>query len=321
MTEQPETPTVAVQFITVNEGYEGQRIDNFLFNQLKGVPKSRIYKMLRKGECRVNKKRAKPTFKLSPGDVIRVPPLRVSEKKTLDVSDSHWTQGLEERILYEDERVIVVNKPSGLAVHGGSGLSFGLIESIRSLRPEQKSLELVHRLDRETSGCILIAKKRSALKLLHAQLREGTMDKRYHALVKGNWRGRQRAVEAPLLKNVTQSGERVVKVSREGKPSETRYTTLERFKSATLVEAYPVTGRTHQIRVHCLHEGHPIIGDLKYGGDSAKQTMQQLGVSRLFLHAQRLTFRVEADGDPITVEAPLGELQSMLEQLRAQAQN
>ncbi len=228
----------------------GQRVDNFLRTQLKGVPKSMIYRILRKGEVRVNKGRVKPEYKLQADDVVRVPPVRVTEASDTPNPKLEKVADLTNHILYEDDRVMVINKPSGIAVHGGSGLSFGLIEGLRALRPDASFMELVHRLDRDTSGCILIAKKRSALRHMHEQLRNGQMDKRYQALVSGSWPENRFKVKAPLRKNVLQSGERLVSVSDDGKPSETRYRILESFAQATLVEASPITGRTHQIRVH-----------------------------------------------------------------------
>ncbi|WP_372777838.1 23S rRNA pseudouridine(955/2504/2580) synthase RluC [Litorivivens sp.] len=297
----------AVQLVTVDEGAEGQRIDNYLLKVLKGVPKSRIYRLLRKGEVRVNKSRVKPEFKLGVGDIVRIPPVRVSdpaEKATAFVSDS-MADTLQNAILFEDDRLLIINKPSGLAVHGGSGVSLGLIEALRKLRPEAKFLELVHRLDRDTSGCVMLAKKRKTLKTLHGLLRGDGVDKRYLALVEGRWSPRKEQVKLPLLKNVLNSGERMVKTNPEGKYALTRYQVVRRFSGATLVEAKPVTGRTHQIRVHCQAAGHPIIGDDKYGRDEVNQRFRERGVRRLFLHAYRLRFELE--GEWIEVEAPLSE--------------
>lgn len=279
-----------VQFVTIDPDLEGQRIDNYLRTFLKGVPKSLIYRILRKGEVRVNKKRVKPEYKLQANDELRIPPVRVSEPTDLPSTKLNKVSGLEHNILYEDDWLIVLNKPSGTAVHGGSGLSFGVIEALRALRPQQKFLELVHRLDRDTSGCLLIAKKRSALKNLHEQLRDKKVDKRYQALVAGDWPTNRFKVKAPLLKNTLKSGERIVLVDDEGKPSETRFRILESFEQATLVEASPITGRTHQIRVHCLHAGHPIAADNRYGDKDFDERTQKLGLKRLFLHAHSLAF-------------------------------
>ncbi|KXI28755.1 23S rRNA pseudouridine(955/2504/2580) synthase RluC [Paraglaciecola hydrolytica] len=295
-----------VQFITVDPELEGQRIDNFLRTLLKGVPKSLIYRILRKGEIRVNKKRVKPEYKLLANDELRIPPIRVSEASELPSTKLDKVASLEHHILFEDEWLIVLNKPSGTAVHGGSGLSFGVIEALRALRPDQKNLELVHRLDRDTSGCLLIAKKRSALKSLHEQLRDKQVDKRYQALVSGVWPENRFKVKAPLIKNILKSGERMVSVNEvEGKPSETRFRILNQYQDATLVEASPITGRTHQIRVHCLHAGHPIACDDKYGDNNFDSRMQRLGLSRLFLHAHSLSFIHPNSNERVSFQAPL----------------
>ncbi len=295
-----------VQLIAITSEHDGQRIDNFLRTFLKGVPKSMIYRILRKGEVRVNKKRIKPEYKLIAGDELRIPPIRTSTRETPEVSPKlERVAQLEKAILYEDDALLVLNKPSGTAVHGGSGLSFGVIEGLRALRPDARFLELVHRLDRDTSGILLVAKKRSALRSLHEQLREKTMQKDYLALVRGEWPSHLKSVKAPLLKNILQSGERVVKVSSEGKPSETRFKVEERFGFATLVKASPVTGRTHQIRVHTLHAGHPIAFDDRYGVTSFDQQLASTGLSRLFLHAAALTFTHPGTGETLRVEAPL----------------
>lgn len=306
-----------VRLLTIEAEHEGQRIDNFLRTQLKGVPKSLIYRILRKGEVRVNKKRIKPEYKLLAGDVIRVPPVRVAEREQeLPSARLDKVQALDAAILYEDDALIVLNKPAGTAVHGGSGLSFGVIEGMRALRPEARFLELVHRLDRDTSGILLIAKKRSMLKSLHEQLRDKTMDKHYFALVRGQWQAHQKAVTAPLKKNVLASGERVVRVDKEGKPSETRFRIIRRYREATLVEASPVTGRTHQIRVHSLHAGHPIAGDNKYGDAQFDDSMRELGLGRLFLHACRIRFYHPRLEQTMTLEAPLEPgLQRLLDKL------
>lgn len=294
-----------VQFIDIEPDLEGQRIDNYLRTLLKGVPKSLIYRILRKGEIRVNKKRVKPEYKLQPNDTVRVPPIRVSEPTQGPSTKLNNVASLESNILFEDDHLIVVNKPSGMAVHGGSGLSFGLIEALRALRPQQKFLELVHRLDRDTSGCLLIAKKRSALRHLHEQLRDKQIDKRYHALVEGAWPQNRFKVKAPLHKNTLKSGERIVTVDEQGKPSETRYRILQSFSLATLVEASPITGRTHQIRVHCLHAGHPIACDDKYGSREFADKVQASGLNRLFLHAYSLAFIHPATEQRMSQIAPL----------------
>ena len=295
----------SVRFVTVEPDLAGQRVDNFLRTQLKGVPKSMIYRILRKGEVRVNKGRVKPEYKLVADDVVRIPPVRVSEGTPGPSPKLDKIAALESQILFEDERIIVINKPSGIAVHGGSGLSFGLIEGLRALRPDANFMELVHRLDRDTSGCILIAKKRSALRHMHEQLRTGKMDKRYQALVAGQWPDNRFKVKAPLRKNVLQSGERMVSVSEDGKPSETRYRILQKFDTATLVEASPITGRTHQIRVHCLHAEHPIACYPKYGDAEFDESMRQKGLNRLFLHAHSISLIHPGTEERVKFTAPL----------------
>ncbi|NUU65414.1 23S rRNA pseudouridine(955/2504/2580) synthase RluC [Enterobacteriaceae bacterium BIT-l23] len=301
-----ETPSVKIVAISADEA--GQRIDNFLRTQLKGVPKSMIYRILRKGEVRVNKKRIKPEYKLAAGDEVRIPPVRVAEREEAALSPHlDKVAALNDAIIYEDEHILVLNKPSGTAVHGGSGLSFGVIEGLRALRPEARFLELVHRLDRDTSGVLLVAKKRSALRSLHEQLREKGMQKDYLALVRGHWQSHVKAVRAPLLKNMLQSGERIVRVSQEGKPSETRFKVEERYAFATLVRCSPVTGRTHQIRVHTLHAGHPIAFDDRYGDRDFDRQLGDTGLNRLFLHAAALRFTHPKSGEVMRVEAPMDE--------------
>ncbi|EKE86942.1 23S rRNA pseudouridine(955/2504/2580) synthase RluC [Idiomarina xiamenensis] len=307
-----------VSFHTIDAGHEQQRIDNYLIAQLKGIPKSLVYRILRKGEVRVNKKRVKPDYKLKAGDQVRIPPVKLPEQTALPSPKLTQVAALESHILYEDDVLLVLNKPSGLAVHGGSGLQFGLIEGLRALRPQAKQMELVHRLDRETSGCILVAKRRSALRHLHQQLREKSMQKRYLALVRGQWQAHDKVVTAPLQKNTLKSGERVVRVDAEGKPSETRFNIAQRYAEATLVNAFPVTGRTHQIRVHTLHAGHPIAMDPKYGDQQFDQIMQERGLQRLFLHAASLTFQHPQSEKLISIDAPLdNNLQQTLAALTA----
>ncbi|MGI5309684.1 23S rRNA pseudouridine(955/2504/2580) synthase RluC [Rheinheimera sp. WS51] len=309
MTDEIKLP---VQIVEIEDDFIGQRIDNYLIARLKGVPKSVVYRVLRKGEVRVNKKRIKPEYKLQQGDTVRIPPFTVApEGEAVSVKLS-LVKNLEQHILFEDKDLIVLNKPSGMAVHGGSGLKFGVIEALRALRPLAKHLELVHRLDRDTSGCLLIAKKRSVLTHLHAQLRDKTVEKKYWALVAGDWDNKVRKVTDALRKNTLQSGERVVKVDEvNGKPSETRFRILQRYQEGTLVEAFPVTGRTHQIRVHTACKGHPIACDDKYGDNAFTQQMQQLGLNRLFLHAKTLSFMHPNTETTLRIEAPL---ETVLEQ-------
>lgn len=316
MTEQKKT---SVQLVEVEPGFEGQRIDNFLRNRFKGVPKSVLYRVIRKGEVRVNKKRIKAEYKLDVGDIVRIPPIQFEEKPKTEVcSGLKVVSELEQQIIFEDDHLIVINKPAGMAVHGGSGLNFGLIEALRSLRPNAKQLELVHRLDRDTSGCLLIAKKRSMLRALHEQLRNKTMVKNYWALVDGKWDGKDKKVNEPLKKNQLQSGERIVRVDQnEGKPSQTLFRVLERFGSSTLVQASPVTGRTHQIRVHTQCKGHPIACDDKYGNEDFNRYMGSLGLKRMFLHAYSIQFEHPATGKKQYLQAPLDDaLSGALKQLR-----
>lgn len=316
MSQNPET---SVREIEVGEDGVGQRIDNFLLKTLKGVPKSRIYRILRKGEVRVNRGRIKPEYRLKRGDLVRIPPIRVSETKASGVPGNRILNLVEQNILYEDKGLLVLNKPSGLAVHGGSGVSFGVIEALRTLRPDARFLELAHRLDRDTSGCLVIAKKRSVLRAFHELLRDGSMDKNYLALVKGRWEGGKRRVEAPLRKNVLKSGERVVRVSEDGKPSLSIFTPVAIYEDCSLMRVKLVTGRTHQVRVHAQFCGHPIAGDEKYGDVAFNRKMAELGLKRLFLHAAELRFTVP-EYATIHVEAPLEDtLQTLLKKLETEA--
>ena len=293
-----------VQWVTVDAVKEGQRLDNFLSNQLKGLPKGRIYKMIRTGEVRINKGRCKPDSRLSAGDIVRIPPV-VLEAPQEHVAHRGIQMKLADTLVYEDEDVLVLNKPAGLAVHGGSGLSTGLIEQIRLLRPHEKFLELVHRLDRETSGCLLVARRLSALRRLHKQLRDQdkTLQKRYVALVAGKWPQYLVDVEAPLEK-VEHGGERIVQVTENGKPSRTRIRVLEQLDGCTLIEAEPVTGRTHQIRVHAAHYKHAVVGDSKYQLDDARHQWRVKGINGLCLHSRSIGFN-GATGHHVTVVAPI----------------
>ncbi|QLF95016.1 23S rRNA pseudouridine(955/2504/2580) synthase RluC [Pseudomonas sp. ABC1] len=300
-------PTSGVQMLEVAPEFAGQRIDNFLRTQLKGVPKTLIYRILRKGEVRVNKGRIKPEYKLQAGDLVRVPPLRLSEANEPAPVAQALLERLEAAIVHEDKGLLVLNKPAGIAVHGGSGLSFGVIEALRQLRPDARELELVHRLDRDTSGLLMVAKKRSMLRHLHEALRGDGVDKRYMALVRGRWETSCKQVNAPLQKNTLRSGERMVEVDDEGKEALTLFRVLRRFGDfATLVEARPVTGRTHQIRVHARHAGHAIAGDSKYGDEDFTREVRDLGGKRLFLHAYALKVPLP-DGGELQLEAPVDE--------------
>ncbi len=308
-----------VSFQNVNEDEAGARIDNFLIRVLKGVPKSMIYRILRKGEVRVNKKRIKPEYKLQAGDEIRIPPLRMSEAKViLPSANLDRVSALKDAVLYENDGLMVINKPCFMPVHGGSGVSYGVIEALRSIRPELHFLELAHRLDRETSGCLIVAKKRSVLRQLHEQFREKNMQKQYLALVRGVFSKRITTVRAPLAKNVLMSGERLVRVDEvNGKPSVTDFKIRENFRDVTLVEAYPHTGRTHQIRVHLAYRSHPILGDDKYGDREFDRRFEALGLDRMFLHAEHITFTDPVINREITVYAPLpGDLENLLSNIR-----
>lgn len=299
LTERP-----AVRYVTIDDNNTGQRIDNFLVTFLKGVPKGKIYNLLRKGEIRVNKKRTKPDYRLQNDDIVRIAPIVIAPESDKPVLSDRLKNEIESRIVYEDKGLIVINKPSGLAVHGGSGLSFGLVEVIRQMRPLEKFIELVHRLDRDTSGLIMVAKKRSVLKELHTALREKEgVQKTYLALVYGGWPKRKLQVNAPLLKNELQSGERIVRVHTDGKDSLTRFKLVRQFEGYSLVECEPVTGRTHQIRVHTQYAGYPIVGDDKYAPAESIKESKALGFKRLCLHATRL--EIMLNGERMLFEAPL----------------
>ncbi|MGB8517487.1 MAG: RluA family pseudouridine synthase [Gallionella sp.] len=305
----------SVTFLEIDESGADQRIDNFLFKQLKGVPKSHIYRILR-GEVRVNKKRKDQTYKLQLGDVLRIPPIRVAEKNVAE--DAH-IPAVEFPIIFEDDALLVLNKPSGVAVHGGSGVSFGVIEQMRRARPQAKFLELVHRLDRETSGVLLLAKKRSALTAMHEVMREGNSDKRYFALVLGQWKNAKQHVKLPLYKFDTPQGEKRVMVREDGMASHTIFTLEKSWDEFSLLEAQLKTGRTHQIRVHLSHLGFPIAGDDKYGDFARNKTLMKQGLKRMFLHAHSIAFAHPLTGQPMHLNASLPkELQSFVDKLDAQ---
>lgn len=295
-----------VSFITISDDEAGQRVDNYLIRILKGLPKSMVYRIIRKGEVRVNKKRIKAEYKLVAGDVLRIPPVRFSEQGAPKVSAAfNQVQQLASAIIHEDDALIVLNKPSGLAVHAGSGIDFGIIEALRVLRPENRYLELIHRIDRGTSGCLLIAKKRSALRALHKQLREKTARKHYLCLVQGSWPEELKQIDSPLMRQTLASGEMVVRVHPEGKPSLTRFRVVQLFKDSTLIQASPVTGRTHQIRVHTASVKQAIAGDDKYGDSEFDKRMLSRGLKRLFLHAHKIAFDHPISGERVEYEAPL----------------
>lgn len=315
----PNASQRTVQDWMVDERRAGQRIDNFLFTILKGVPKSHVYRILRTGQVRVNGRRIKPTYRLQVQDKVRIPPISVAESPPAGVPSAGQCQRLHESILFDEQGLLIVNKPAGVAVHGGSGVSFGVIEILRALYTEAPMLELVHRLDRDTSGCLMVARKRSVLRHLHDLLREeGPIEKRYVALLNGRLPRETFTVRAGLKKNVLRSGERVVRVDdEEGRQSVTEFRVMERFADATLVEAIPRTGRTHQIRVHAAHLGHPIAGDPKYGTVEANRHFAGRGLKRLFLHAASIAFTLPQGSTPLRVEAPLpAELERVLIALR-----
>ncbi len=300
----------SVTWFEVDEHQAGQRIDNFLFSRLKGVPKSRIYRLIRESQVRVNKKRVKAETKLNIGDQVRVAPIRYEQKEEAAPVSDKVAQSLLSRVVYEDEGLMVVNKPSGIAVHGGSGVAYGLIEGLRAASGK-KYLELIHRIDRDTSGLVMISKKRSVLKSLQDMLREHKIQKTNAAVVKGQGSLDKQLIDQPLLRYELPNGERRVRVTKDGKESKTQWNVQERFMHATLVYAQPLSGRTHQIRVHGLSIGHPLVGDDKYGHETEYKGPKP---RRLCLHAMRL----EIPGYPV-IEAPLPEdMQSLVAQLRAQ---
>jgi 23S rRNA pseudouridine955/2504/2580 synthase len=307
---QPGAPRASVRQIEVDSESAGTRLDQFLMRLLPSVPRSRVFRIVRKGEVRVNGKRAGPQQRLQERDIVRVPPVRVEaepvpgEPKRVPARVLDTVQGA---IISEDPRLLVLNKPAGIAVHGGSGLSFGVIEALRALRPKEE-LELVHRLDRETSGCLLVARRRSALRTLHELIREGLVEKRYLALVKGHWNLGHTRVDQPLRTDIRVGGERTVKVHASGKEAVSEFRPVQWFgKKATLLEVLLHTGRTHQIRVHAAHAGHPVAGDEKYGDEAFNAEMKALGLTRMFLHSHSVSFEWPqgAHGGLFSASAPL----------------
>jgi len=300
----PAAAALQVRLITISDEEAGQRIDNFLLRICKGVPKSHLYRVLRSGEVRVNKGRIAPTYRLEVGDVVRIPPLRLPEKSTSPIPEASFS------ILFEDNHLLAINKPAGVAVHGGSGISYGVIEQLRAARPQAKFLELVHRLDRDTSGILLLAKKRAALTHLHEQIRAGLLDKRYLVLVHGNWQNPKQHIKLPLFKYHTPEGERRVRVQADGLASHTVFNLLKKYDDFALLEAELKTGRTHQIRVHLASSGFAIAGDDKYGDFALNRALLKTdgargALKRMFLHAHRLTLAHPDTGQALTLQAPL----------------
>jgi len=293
-----------VRKVTIDDQRAGQRIDNFLRTELPGVPRGRIYRLLRRGEVRVNGGRIRAEYKLREGDEVRIPPARVDAAGP--TPPGAQAAAMLDRVLYEDKGLLVIDKPAGIAVHGGSGISFGVIELLRHARPDLRDLALVHRIDRETSGCLVMAKRRSALRDLHERFREGRVEKSYLALVVGDWQYGEQLIDAPLLVSNRQNGERHVIVSDKGKEARTRLALSRTYGVYSLLQCVPETGRTHQIRVHLRHAGHPIAGDERYGDEDANRVARRLGLRRLFLHAQSIAF-ADDSGNELHFTAPLAD--------------
>jgi len=306
MNDLSKAAGLKAKWLVIGEESEAQRIDNFLLRQLKGVPKSHVYRVLRSGQVRVNSGRVKPDYRLQVGDRVRIPPVRVSEGRPPP------PRPLDLPVVFEDASLLVIDKPSGIAVHGGSGVSFGVIESLRAARPQAKVLELAHRLDRDTSGLLILCKRRSALVELHRMLREGEVRKIYLAVVKGALAKKTLGLRESLHKHVTASGERRVSVQADGRSALTRVTRLKSSGEFSLLQVELMTGRTHQIRVHLAHAGHPVVGDDKYGDFALNRALKQ----RLLLHAAKLSFRHPLGGEPVKLESPLpAEMKAFLEKM------
>jgi 23S rRNA pseudouridine955/2504/2580 synthase len=307
----PKSP-LTLRTVTADEA--GQRIDNFLMRHFKTVPRSRVYRLLRKGEVRVNRKRVDAEYRIREGDEVRLPPVRIDAGGELRQPSSSLLDLLERAVIFQDKHLLVIDKPAGVAVHGGSGMSFGVIEALRASRPRE-TLELVHRLDRDTSGCLLVARDRSTLTALHALIRNGGMHKTYMALVAGSWQLGTKRIDAPLATDNRQHGERHVRVAAAGKDSVSVFKPLQFFGPlATLMEVDIPTGRTHQIRVHASFAGHPLLGDDKYGDRDRNAELKRHGLKRTFLHAQSVAFEWPGSGVPFHASAPLpAELAAVLD--------
>jgi 23S rRNA pseudouridine955/2504/2580 synthase len=316
--ESPADARPAVRHLEVTEDQAGQRLDNFVHRELGDLPRSRIYRVIRKGEVRVNGHRAGPDTRLQAHDKIRIPPVKVRPASEIGLPSTHLLETIRSAIVQEDDNLLVLDKPSGLAVHGGSGVSFGAIEGLRALRPGE-SLELVHRLDRDTSGVLLVAKNTAALRTVHALLRDGAFEKRYLALVKDKWELGRKRIDIPLRTDLRVGGERTVKADASGKPSVSEFRPVQFFgKRASLMEVAILTGRTHQIRVHALHAGHPVAGDEKYGDEEFNGEMKAFGLNRMFLHAHSVSFEWPSGGE-FSVNTPLPpELAATVDKLAAE---
>jgi 23S rRNA pseudouridine955/2504/2580 synthase len=302
--DQPGTEVTKVRKVRVDADQAGQRIDNFLRRELPGVPKGRLYRLLRRGEVRINSGRVRAEYKLQEGDEVRIPPARINTGGA--PPSARLAAQIADHVLFEDKRLLVIDKPTGIAVHGGSGISHGVIELLRHARPDLHDLSLVHRLDRETSGCLVLAKKRSALRALHEKFREGVVEKNYLALVLGDWQIGEQLIDAPLLVRHRKNGERHVIVDDEGKAAQTRMRLSRRYEKYSLLQCSPLTGRTHQIRVHAQSAGYPIVGDERYGDEDANYQAKIDGLPRLFLHAQSIAFPDDS-GNELHFTSPLAE--------------
>lgn len=302
---KPTTQKTSVKYCSISEDQAGQRIDNFLMTKLKGVPKTRIYRLLRKGEVRVNKKRVSPSYKLIEGDEVRLPPLFMAEKAHQAPPSKGTQELLSSRILYEDDNLLIINKPCGMSVHAGSTVRVGVVEALRHLYPKLVNLELAHRLDSETSGCLILAKRKRILREIHELLRQGEVTKIYWTLTQGRWTKAERRVDLPLHKDYRDGGKHVVMVRRDGKRALTEFKPVEEFADSSLVEVKLYTGRTHQIRVHAAHSGHPIAGDDRYGDPEFNKLARQRGLKRMFLHARSIEFTLPSLNQRIAVTAPL----------------
>jgi 23S rRNA pseudouridine955/2504/2580 synthase len=303
-TDSSATQVTQVRKVSIDGELAGQRIDNFLRRELPGVPKGRLYRLLRRGEVRVNGGRIRAEYKLQEGDEVRLPPVRIRAEP--GAPSAGLASRVADRVIFEDKRLLVIDKPSGIAVHGGSGISHGVIELLRHARPDLRDLSLVHRLDRETSGCLVMAKKRSALRSLHALFRDGVVEKSYLALAIGDWQFGEQLIDAPLLVQNRSGGERHVIVHEEGKSAQTRIQLSRTYGQYSLLQCSPLTGRTHQIRVHAQHAGHPLAGDERYGDAEANKKAKSIGLPRLFLHAQSIAFP-DSSGNEQHFTSPLAD--------------